>query len=233
MVDGKTTIEGKIVRVRGRGVELFFWITQPDDLVQSRHLNGFFYESDDLQLLLKHVKQGGVVLDVGSHIGNHAIFFEKLLFAREIILIEPNPAIIDHLQINIGLNRLRHVDESFLGLGLGDEISTGAMRYLLNNAAAAEFVPNVERGTVQIVPGDILFGQRVIDFIKIDVEGMEMQVLRGLDRVISRCAPDIHIEVRESNEHRFRDWCSAKSYHPVAEPIKYSDYKNHLVRHAP
>ena len=202
--------------------------------MQSRHANGFFYESDDLQLLMKHVKPGCVVLDVGSHIGNHAIFFEKFLHAREIILIEPNPATIDHLRINIGLNRLRHVDESFLGFGLGDQIAMGAMRFPLNNPAAAEFVPDFEGGTVRIVPGDFLFAQTVIDFIKIDVEGMEMQVLRGLDQVISRCAPDIYIEVRRFEREALCGLVPGQVLPPGRRAaIKYSAYKNHLVRHAP
>jgi FkbM family methyltransferase len=230
VADGKSTIEGKIVRVHSRNIDIRFWVTDPDDLVQSRHVNGFFYESDDLQMLMKHIGRGLAILDVGSHIGNHAIFFEKLLHAREIILIEPNPPTIDHLQINIGLNRLRHVDEAFLGFGLGDKVSQGVMQYPANNPAAAEFVPDVEGGTVRIVPGDLLFAPRIIDFIKIDVEGMEMNVLRGLDRVITRCAPDIYIEVRERHERDFQEWCSAKAYRPITDPIRYRDYANHLIR---
>jgi FkbM family methyltransferase len=229
MSNGKTTTEGRIVRIVTRDVDVSFWVTDPEDLVQSRHMNGSFYESRDLLLLKDHIRPGCVILDIGANIGNHAIFFEKFLHAQEIILIEPHPATIEHLRINIALNRLQHVNESFLGFGLGNEMAIGIMSYPLANPAAARFVPD-ERGSIRIVPGDLLFAQRIIDFIKIDAEPMGLDVLRGLERVISRCSPDIYIEVGDDHLAEFREWCTAKRYIQIADPVRYSNYANYLIR---
>jgi FkbM family methyltransferase len=226
---GPSITEGKIVHVRRRDVDVRFFVTDPSDLVQSNHALGYFYESKDLLLLKDLVRPGSVILDVGSFIGNHAIFFEKFMFPNEVILIEPNPGVLNHLQVNVRLNGLRHVNESFLGIALGDEVGIGAMFVPDHNPSASYFMPN-EKGVIRLLPGDVMFGNKVIDFIKIDAENMEMQVLRGLDRVIARCSPDLYVEVSDDHLPAFKQWCDAKGYCVAAEPVRYHHYANYFIR---
>lgn len=58
-----------------------------------------------------------------------------------------------------------------------------------------------EEGAISVRRGDDLIGARQIDFLKMDVEGMEVRALKGLRETITRCRPVIFIEV----DHKVRD----------------------------
>jgi Methyltransferase FkbM domain len=52
-----------------------------------------------------------------------------------------------------------------------------------------------------------------VDFIKIDVEGMEMAVLEGAAGLVARNRPDIYIEVVDEGVAEFMDWTDRNRYH--------------------
>ena len=60
--------------------------------------------------------------------------------------------------------------------------------------------------------GDKLCANRDFDFIKIDVEWMEMECLAGLKETIARCRPTMYIEVSVANKLPFHQWCEANKY---------------------
>jgi hypothetical protein len=70
---------------------------------------------------------------------------------------------------------------------------------------------------VRIVSGDSLFANVHVDFIKMDIEGMEMVALEGLKETIARCRPKIFIEVNEENKGDFAAWMAANRYQSVFE----------------
>ena len=53
------------------------------------------------------------------------------------------------------------------------------------------------------------------DFIKLDVEGMEMQVLAGLEATIARARPRMLVEVDDKNRTAFGMWCLKHGYHHI------------------
>ena len=56
---------------------------------------------------------------------------------------------------------------------------------------------------IKIVTGDKLFANKDFDFIKIDVEGMEIKVLNGMKALISRCRPTLFVEIDNDNAQVF------------------------------
>jgi FkbM family methyltransferase len=68
------------------------------------------------------------------------------------------------------------------------------------------------------------FGIVGVDFMKIDVEGHEMEVLRGAAKTIAQSRPIILVEVRTINERTVDDWFSALDY----RQCRY-DAQNRLV----
>ena len=91
--------------------------------------------------------------------------------------------------------------------------------------------PNVVTfSPVNIFRGDKFFSDEKIDFIKIDVETMEMFVLAGMQETISKNRPKIYIEVTKKNIDDFNTWMEKNSYHSIKEIVEpgaehvYSNY---------
>ena len=65
---------------------------------------------------------------------------------------------------------------------------------------------------ITVIAGDEIAAGMDIGFIKIDVEGMELEVLSGLANTIARLRPTISVEVREQAEPSFKRWRIDNSY---------------------
>jgi hypothetical protein len=67
-------------------------------------------------------------------------------------------------------------------------------------------------GTVRCVPGDEVLLPTPVGMLKIDVEGMEFDVLKGLHSTIERWRPQIFIEVWEESRDLLTSWCQRYNY---------------------
>jgi FkbM family methyltransferase len=186
---------GIIVRANCQGCTVYFFVKNIMDSIQNCHLNGSFYEMEELQIITKHFKAGQVFLDIGSNVGNHAVYVEKFLRPKSVILIEPNPHAINILNLNLALNRMSKVETKYLGVGMSDCDETVVIEFPVNNLGGARLRSQQGAG-IRVVPGDTLFEGQSIDFIKIDVEGLEIKVLRGMERTLSTNRPTIFVEVQ-------------------------------------
>jgi hypothetical protein len=90
----------------------------------------------------------------------------------------------------------------------------------------------VAGGDLRVIAGDEALAQAKVDFIKIDVEGMEMQVLGGLAQTLARCRPVIFIEVDEANRAAFLAWVDANRYDIAATFRRYPVNENFLLKPA-
>jgi len=59
---------------------------------------------------------------------------------------------------------------------------------------------------------------------------METEVLSGLHETIRRWRPTIFIEVWESKQRAFLDWCARESYHIVDTYQRYQGIQNYLIK---
>ena len=73
-------------------------------------------------------------------------------------------------------------------------------------------------------------GLTAIDFLKIDVEGMEIAVLGGLAETIARCRPVFFIEVDDVNNAAFMAWVAANDYEVAATYRRYKVNENFLLK---
>jgi hypothetical protein len=96
------------------------------------------------------------------------------------------------------------------------------------NLGQARFVDD-PNGPFILKTGDELLGDRDFDFIKIDVEGMEIKCLRGLARLIERCRPILFVEVDDVNAAEFHAWCHAHRYAVREEFRRYTINSNFLA----
>ena len=142
-----------------------------------------------------------VFVDIGANVGQHTLFMSA--HAATIHAFEPYEPVRRRLLEKIADNRLDNVTVHPVGLGQRDErrpfhapagenTGTGSFR----PRPAGEHRPTIEG--VAVVEGDRYFAQAGItrvDLVKIDVEGLEVEVLTGLRRTLRRDRPLIVMEL--------------------------------------
>lgn len=149
--------------------------------------------------------RGKVAYDVGAFEGIFTLFFSRK--AKVVVAYEPNPASYRRIQENIRLNR---IDKATLRqAGVSDQNGTlqFALDRLMPGGASADSSVSGQIGKtsknlsvfrVDVVKLDDDIRQYSLpapDFVKIDVEGLENAVLRGMEETIQKHRPEIYIEV--------------------------------------
>ncbi len=222
-----------VVRARIEERDVTFCCNMHRDPIQKKHRAGTFFEAEELSQLRGLLPRGMRMLDVGANVGNHALFFALFHGATRIVVIEPNPLALAPLVANIVMNGVQDVvDMSALGIGLSNTSEGGfGMKRHDRNLGATRMRPG--KGDLQVHAGDDLFDGEDFDFIKIDVEGMEMKVLAGLEKTIQRCKPMMFIEVDDDNAEAFSVWLSEAGYRTRSQLRHYGVNENYLIEPIP
>lgn len=162
--------------------------------------SGRFYEAELLDALRLLVDPGAVIVDVGANVGNHSTFFAGVMNCS-VFAVEAVERTCDLLRENIKLNGLsqRVFPRQFalgskvgtLGIESFDELNLGATRL----GPGSDDVVNVR--TLDSMQD---LAEAAVALIKIDVEGMELDVLRGAKGVIIRDEPVIVCECAEDGD---------------------------------
>ncbi|RCW83350.1 FkbM family methyltransferase [Paracoccus lutimaris] len=223
---------GQVAVFRHNDIEVMFAVVNDHDVVQRAHSKSNFYERDDLDVIARYFPRDGVFADIGANVGNHSVFAGMIMGASKIIPFEPNPIAQEIFVANMILNRMiDRVDFSFFTYGLSDKMDEGlAMRWNPNNLGGGRIVRSDSAvGNVVVIRGDDAFKDLHVDFLKIDVEGLELEVLDGLRETITRLRPTIFIEIDNRNADAFLKWVEANGYR-IAERIRhYAVNENFLI----
>jgi FkbM family methyltransferase len=158
----------------------------PSDLVQYHILKEGAYEIASLALISRLLLDAKCFVDVGGHVGQYALTAAKVMGRNgNVIVVEPNPRTFSYLVRNIKLNGL-HNTTAILGAASGQG---GLLRMQLppddNWGVSRKAATSGEVGDY-LVPAfklsDLVQELNVppIDVLKVDVEGHEMEVLKGL-----------------------------------------------------
>jgi FkbM family methyltransferase len=206
-------LSGTIVsaQISDRGVQ--FFVADENDIIQKEHWAGKFYEANELEVISQYFPSGGVFADIGSNVGNHMLFVALFLSPCEVIVVEPNLHAFGILKANVALNQLGScVDVSFGGIGLSNTSAHATAITKAGNLGETRLQINKSGVGLPVVAGDELLSGRRIDFLKIDVEGMEIDVLNGLRQTIEEQKPFIFVEVDNSNAEAFLEWSRDNNY---------------------
>jgi len=224
---------GQVVRSVIHGQPVQFFIANPRDTIQRVHATGQFYEPEELDIIRRWCPPGAVFCDIGSNVGNHAIYALKFLHAARVILFEPNPDAIAILLTNLGLNGLLpRCETAHLGIGLSDRTAEGKSIAVSGRNLGGGHIVDAEdsaEGSISLRRGDDVLADESPTFIKIDVEGMEMSVLSGLSALIARCRPLIFVEVDNTNRDAFTQWVIDNHYAVKASFRRYRANENFLL----
>lgn len=183
---------------------IFHLPNQEDHIQKIIKSSGNFYEIDMLQDIAKRTPKGSSIIDVGANIGNHSIYFGMFCDVGKVISFEPQPFVFDILSKNIKLNGLENKVRAFQ-LGIGSEQGHANLQAVDSKNLGMTKLSSDAKGKVEIVTIDGFFeGNLEIDnvsVIKIDVEGMEIEVLKGAIKTIMKYKPFIYAEAGDHESY--------------------------------
>ena len=146
-------------------------------------------------------KEGDTVVDVGAHMGRYTITSSKSVGASgKVIAVEAHPYNFRILQHNLRLNKLKNVsalnwavysEKARLKLYLPDEDLGYTMHHsLMTNYLVSKYSKEIERRYIEVEADTLdnllkIRGINEVNWIKIDVEGAEYEVLRGAKEILS------------------------------------------------
>lgn len=148
------------------------------------------FQTEHLDIALGYVKKFSVALDVGAHVGS----WTKLMAERfkTVYAFEPAPDSFECLKKNVG-----HLDSVRLynvAVGEASGVCTIVEDITRPGNTGSRFV-SPAKGKVNMIHLDSL-GLTRCDFLKIDVEGFELPVLKGAKHLLWACKPVISMEVK-------------------------------------
>lgn len=195
--------------------------------IERDQTRGEFFEASELHALMAAVPPGSRIVDVGANTGNHTVFFAGPMKAAAVLPFEPLPEVASVLRRAVEANGLANVDLSQLGVGLSDAPGRArVIRSARGGFGASRLVGDPE-GEIRVVRLDDALTDTV-DFLKIDVESMEMQVLAGAEAIIARDRPLIFIEIANDNSSAFTAWLTQRNYR-VERIFSDKGHSNYLI----
>ena len=199
--------------------------------IEREQTRGLFFEADELEVLRGLIGERVDIVDVGANTGNHTVFFAGPMRAKSVIPLEPLPEAALALRRSVERNGLVNVDLSRLGIGVGERRGCARVVSSTRGGLGATSLVADPQGEIAIAPLDEII-TTPIDFLKIDVEGMEMAVLAGAARLIGRYRPKIFIEIANRNTPEFSAWLDAAGYE-VTRIFTDKGHANYLVAPKP
>ena len=178
-----------------------------------------FFLRDTLNALITETPKA-IFMDIGANIGHHSIFLSK--FASQVLAFEPYPKVNMQFKQQIAHNNISNIQ--IFETGLSDRRET--LNYYAptgNNEGIGSFDEssigkgNTSYGKLELQEGDQVMASdswKNIKLIKIDVEGFEKKVIKGLSRTIEEERPVIVCEITYGQQLSFVSIEELSSYLP-------------------
>lgn len=158
---------------------------------------------------------GDTVIDVGANIGSYTLRMARRVGNEGIVVaIEPHPTNYCVLKKNIRLNALRNV----VALNLAAWFANGELPLFEGNATGLHSMKtDMGRGRnkVRVEAVDAIVKElrlKRVDWIKIDVEGAEWEVLCGLVKTLDQYKPKLIIEIFHENQRKIKKLMESHGY---------------------
>ena len=187
------------------------------------------YELDELELMraLMAGNKHAVALDIGANVGHHSLYLAS--FCAEVHSFEPFDAVAKCLDEKIRRNALAHVHVHRVGLGEADAeldffapegINTGTGTFVSSH----EPENNRPAGRLRVVcADDYLAALQLcsVDLVKIDVEGFELSVLRGMRKTLATHRPVVMLELSDAARCELPDAAAFMALFPPGYEARY------------
>ena len=182
----------------------FYLPNYKKDLIQKAILmSKNYYEKDLLWHLcfswkdgkLSKILKNGCILDIGANIGNHTLFFLNECDVKRAYCFEPIPGTFKILQRNIELNDLQN-QVSLFNTAVGATEGLAVISHFCEDNLGGTCLSSDKNGTIRVVSIDEMDFTEKVSFVKIDVEGFELNVVLGMKEFLKKHHPIVFIEIR-------------------------------------
>jgi len=162
---------------------------------RSLALYGEFSEGE-AEIFKALVNPGDIVIEVGANIGAHTVLLARLVGQIGAVLaFEPQPVLFQTLCANLTINNIVNVRAERIGLGDRTQVlHIPALNYGAKFNFGGLSLDLVDEGIAIPVKRLDSFDIQQCAFIKIDVEGMEHQVIEGAANTIYNLRPVMYVE---------------------------------------
>lgn len=182
--------------------------TVGDAIGRALHWRGLSdWEAETIRIMVPLFREGGTFVDIGANTGPYTLLACAINPHISVVSFEPVPRIRDALSENVSLNgwsaRVEIRPEA-----VGDQVGT-SMFHIPHASVptSASLNPEGFRGIpgelveVPLTTIDTVTTGRTVDIVKIDVEGFEDGVLRGMTRILTKDRPAIVVECNPGGPH--------------------------------
>lgn len=148
------------------------------------------HDQNMLPLVLKHINPGDVVIDAGAFIGDHTIAYAKKVGPTgQVFAYEPNKDSFECLVHNMKNKN----NVTCIPFGLGSVQKTAGVVNVDGNIGMNHLIDGMDVwiGTIDLTE------LKKLNFIKIDVEGYELEILKGATETIKKFKPKTLIEINQ------------------------------------
>lgn len=181
-------------------------VNDPNEHIQSHWMRGNFYETQRNGLLsyINNTCPKGLkkIVDVGASIGNHTLFFSRVMNAHQVISFEPDHDSFKHLVENVKLNGMEQAKP--FQYAIGEKEGVCAMQLISQDNIGMKQVRE-DMGGIPIVSLDMLDFVQDYDIIKIDVEHYNKKLLIGAEKTFTNGNGIIFIECESIDERNEAD----------------------------
>ena len=190
-----------------------------------------FYDLPTQLVLQQALREGDTFVDVGANEGMMTLLGSRLVgHEGKVISFEPGPTPGLILRRNVRRNAITNIE--LHNAGLGEQAAKLSLFVPTINTGQGSFtVPSDdsegEYVTCPVLVGDEVIGERTPRLIKIDVEGFEGHVLKGLSSTLERAKPIICMEMIA--EHLVRDGQTPESLRGWLERFGYEGKRLELA----
>jgi FkbM family methyltransferase len=156
------------------------------------------------RIIRKYVAPGDAVYDIGANMGYVSLSLAKLVGERgRVIAFEPIPRNVELFRRNIEDNQLANVQ--LLAVAASDKCGEAVIRVVENPSTASLVWHRDNPAAVGLVIKTVVIDDLVDmgdlpepTFVKIDVEGAEGQVLKGMRRTVAKARPIVFVECSDA-----------------------------------
>lgn len=157
-------------------------------------------------------QEGEKFVDVGAHIGKYALQVARIIGEEgSVIAVEADPENFKVLRKNVDANDLKNVRA--LNLTAWNETRKLKL-YRATNSGGGSVKHDMGIGYIEVeaTPLDNVLGGMKVDWIKIDVEGAELETLGGLKQTLEKYHPNVIVEVSKRNVKKVVSFMRKRDY---------------------